>query len=209
MNIIRSVVRNWKQYWGNMKKKVLNEAGLTLIELMVVVVILGIISAIAIPSISNAINSAKQNTTIATLSTIQTALQQYYTDHDAYPTELAQLTNKTDANGLADSAGVYGPYLDGPTSGTTIEKDAWGTAISYYTPTGPYTSGTATTYSSTGYVLASNGNGGSVIKIDTAIPANDIYCAGGTGTGATSTTPVLLSAASSFTLTNAGAVTTD
>ena len=192
-----------------MKKKVLNEAGLTLIELMVVVVILGIISAIAIPSISNAINSAKQNTTIATLSTIQTALQQYYTDHDAYPTELAQLTNKTDANGLADSAGVYGPYLDGPLvenppTVSAIEKDAWGNAISYYNPTGEYPANLSTT----GYVLASNGPSGSAITLNTAIPTNDIYCAGGTVTGVTSTTPVVVTGTGSK-LPNTGYVTTE
>ena len=199
MNKIRIMVSNWKQYWGEMKKKLGNEAGLTLIELMVVVVILGIIAAIAIPSISSAISSAKVNSTESTLATMQEALQRYYTDHDAYPAELAQLTTQTDATGAkytsgTSTTGPFGPYLSAPTSGVNIEKDAWGAGIYYY-PSAAYSATGTTNYSSTGYWLASLANQANTTP-QTSIAAGEIYCAGGSGTIGTAvapTTPIVAS----------------
>ena len=48
-----------------MKKRLKNQKGLTLIELLAVIVILGIIAAIAVPSISGIIEKSKNDAAIA------------------------------------------------------------------------------------------------------------------------------------------------
>ena len=55
------------------KQQLKNEKGLTLIELLAVVVILGIIAAIAVPSIGGLINNSKKDAHIANATIIKDA----------------------------------------------------------------------------------------------------------------------------------------
>lgn len=48
-----------------LKKHLKNQKGLTLIELLAVIVILGIIAAIAVPAIGNVINNSRDNAALA------------------------------------------------------------------------------------------------------------------------------------------------
>lgn len=48
-----------------LKKRLNNQRGLTLVELLAVIVILGIISAIAVPSIGNIIENSKKDAAVA------------------------------------------------------------------------------------------------------------------------------------------------
>ena len=59
--------------------------GFTLIELLIVVAIIGIIAAIAIPNLLNAIDRSKQKRTMSDLRTICTAVEAYATDTSSYP----------------------------------------------------------------------------------------------------------------------------
>ena len=59
--------------------------GFTLIELLIVVAIIGIIAAIAIPNLLNAINRGRQKRTMADIRTIGTAIEAYAVDNSAYP----------------------------------------------------------------------------------------------------------------------------
>ena len=54
--------------------------GFTLIELLIVVAIIGIIAAIAIPNLLNAIDRGKQKRTMADLRTLGTAIESYAID---------------------------------------------------------------------------------------------------------------------------------
>jgi general secretion pathway protein G len=62
-----------------------NSKGFTLIELLIVVAIIGIIVAIAIPNLLNAIQRAKQRRTMGDERSIATAIEAYGVDFNRYP----------------------------------------------------------------------------------------------------------------------------
>jgi type II secretion system protein G len=63
-----------------------NAKGFTLIELLIVVAIIGIIAAIAIPNLLNAIDRGKQKRTMADLRSVGTSVETYSIDNNEYPT---------------------------------------------------------------------------------------------------------------------------
>jgi type II secretion system protein G len=62
-----------------------SQKGFTLIELLIVVAIIGIIAAIAIPNLLNAIDRGKQKRTMADMRSIGTAIESYAVDQNVYP----------------------------------------------------------------------------------------------------------------------------
>ncbi|MDD2774226.1 MAG: prepilin-type N-terminal cleavage/methylation domain-containing protein [Elusimicrobiales bacterium] len=70
--------------------------GFTLIELMIVVAIIGILAAVAIPKFADLINKSKEGATKGSLGSIRSALTVYYGDQEgAYPQDtLASLMPK-------------------------------------------------------------------------------------------------------------------
>ncbi len=62
-----------------------NQKGFTLIELLIVVAVIGIIAAIAIPNLLNAIDRGKQKRTMADLRNMGTAIEEYSVDNGYYP----------------------------------------------------------------------------------------------------------------------------
>ncbi|PIS47570.1 MAG: general secretion pathway protein GspG [Elusimicrobia bacterium CG08_land_8_20_14_0_20_51_18] len=72
----------------------LNKKGFTLIELMIVVAIIGILAAVAVPKFADLINKSKEGATKGALSAVRGALQVYYSDNEGwYPsTDLSPLT---------------------------------------------------------------------------------------------------------------------
>ena len=59
-----------------------------MIELLIVVAIIGIIAAIAIPNLLNAIDRGKQKRTMADLRSMGTAIEEYSIDNNFYPVAL-------------------------------------------------------------------------------------------------------------------------
>src|ERR1700720_3113296 len=65
-----------------MRKK---ESGFTLIELLIVIAIIGILAAIAIPNLLNAVQRGKQKRTMSDARSMATAIEAYAVDNNLYP----------------------------------------------------------------------------------------------------------------------------
>jgi len=89
-------------------------AGFTLVEILIVVVILGILAAIVIPQFTQASTEARENSLKANLQTIRSQIELYKIQHnDNEPTLAAftaQMTGTTDVAGAATGSD-FGPYL--------------------------------------------------------------------------------------------------
>ncbi len=68
-----------------MLKKLHSKKGFTLIELLIVVAIIAILAAIAIPQFSNYRKKAYNSTAVSDLRNAKTALEAFYADAQTYP----------------------------------------------------------------------------------------------------------------------------
>ena len=102
------------------------QKGFTLIELMIVIAIIGILAAIAIPKFANLINKSKEGATKGALSTVRSAIQVYYGDNEGwFPTDTltvlstngkyinAMPVTKLPGTGHSDNATVVNTLADG------------------------------------------------------------------------------------------------
>lgn len=67
--------------------------GFTLIELLIVVVIIGILAAIAIPRFGSTKSRAVESNLKSDLRNLQTAQEQYFADSGSYATDVANLSS--------------------------------------------------------------------------------------------------------------------
>ncbi len=68
------------------------QTGFTLIELMIVVAVIGILTAVAIPKMGSLVRKSREASTKANLGSIRSALSIYYADNEGkFPTELQTL----------------------------------------------------------------------------------------------------------------------
>ncbi len=76
--------------------------GFTLVELVVVVLVIGIIAAVAAPKMFNTATNARENATRHSLTVVRDALELYRSQTGNYP------------SAATDLASDLGPYLKGP-----------------------------------------------------------------------------------------------
>jgi prepilin-type N-terminal cleavage/methylation domain-containing protein len=71
------------------------KSGFTLVELMIVVLILGALAAIAIPRIMGGALAAKVNGCATNIDLINSQIELYYANNDAWPANLSAVTGDT------------------------------------------------------------------------------------------------------------------
>ena len=73
-----------------------NRKGVTLVELLIVVMILGALAAIALPRVSQSAGNARLRACETNVSMINSAIEMYFVDEGSYPAALSDVTGSTE-----------------------------------------------------------------------------------------------------------------
>lgn len=106
------------------------DSGVTLIEMMVVLVIIGIVAALIVPNVIGRPDEARRSVAIADLRTIAASLEIYRLDNRSYPTTQQGLSalSTMPADPPIPVNWVAGGYLP------NVPLDPWGAAYIYKQP---------------------------------------------------------------------------
>ncbi len=111
-----------------MRERPCREAGFTLLELLVVLVILGLLAAFAVPQVFNYLGGAKADAARIQIRNLGTVLDLYRLDVGRYPSSAEGLTVLVERP--ANAPGWNGPYVKQP----AMLTDPWGRAYQYRAP---------------------------------------------------------------------------
>ena len=118
------------QQWNIPADRRRREAGFTLIEIMVVIVILGLLAALVVPKLVGRTEEAKRTQTRVQIKSIQQAIELFKLDNGFYPSTdqgLESLVRMPEAGRIAKNY-RKGGYLE------RVPKDPWGNPFVYTSP---------------------------------------------------------------------------
>jgi len=139
------------------KISVRRNPGFTLIELLIVVAIIGIIAAIAIPNLLNALDRGKQKRTMADVRSIGTAIETYAIDNTLYPGQASEVDV---------AASSLGSAMEPIYMVRTTPRDGWGFPLRYQSDGLIYSIGSLGKDGAAGGSLVVVGPGGSTNNFD-------------------------------------------
>jgi general secretion pathway protein G len=102
--------------------------GFTLIELMVVLVILGVLAALVVPSVLSRADDAKVTAAKADVAALMQALKLYKLDNGRYPEQQQGLQALVQRPSVGTVPTNWRPYLD------KLPADPWGRPYQYLNP---------------------------------------------------------------------------
>jgi general secretion pathway protein G len=105
-----------------------NARGFTLIEIMVVVIIIGLLAAIIVPTVVNKVDEARVTKAKADIQALETALTEYRLDNSVYPSTDDGLQALSQQPNDPSVTHWHGPYIQ------QISKDPWGRDYQYEYP---------------------------------------------------------------------------
>lgn len=117
-----------------LQKKIKNEKGLTLVELLAVIVILGIIAAIAVPAIGNIIENSRFKAIKGDAQTILSAANMYFAESETKEGETVDLKTLNGEGFINDSGSFKIDSTD-----VTVTKQNGGNTFSGTGESGSYT----------------------------------------------------------------------
>jgi len=126
-----------------MKNLIEQEAGFTLLELIVVVAVIGILAAIIVPQVSNIQGDAQLSSVKSSLASVQTALEQYKLEGDGtYPADASAVETElgidlTDYSYATDTDNEHYIVDYDPAGDDDAVIDDTGTITTYPTITSP------------------------------------------------------------------------
>ena len=132
MKTIKKNLRSILRELPGQLRQALGQKGMTLIEIMVVVTILGIIATLVTINVMGSLDKSKVGSTETQIKNIEAALDAFRLDNGFYPATdqgLKALVEKP-SSGKPIKSYPKGGYL----KGGQVPKDAWGNEFQYISP---------------------------------------------------------------------------
>ena len=163
------------KHHGDQKHTTRNMHGFTLVEIMIVVAIIALLAAIAIPSVLRGRTSANEAASVGNIRALVSAMEMYRSVNNAYPA-----TANWQANMYTNATPPYGPPAFNGASPVTVQGYIY-----------TYASGGAQTYTWSDVPSTPGTTGSRAFFVDESGVVRHCRCAGTTCNAATATSNTL------------------